>query len=105
LADLGEITQKSGKVVHAFWATMEPASLDNLDPRGRCISHDGENDVCQFYPIDAARRMMIPAQVEFLDRLLEMRDEARVEYCTPEAPTVRQAPQASKRKQNERRKT
>ena len=68
-ADLGTIRQKSGKVVHAFWATVEPESEPLIDDHGRCPSTDHENDVCRFYPLDQARSMMIEAQRELLDRL------------------------------------
>lgn len=67
--ELGSVRQKSGKVVHAFHATVDPASLPLIDARGRCTRHDAENDVCRFYPLDAARPLMIEAQREFLDRL------------------------------------
>lgn len=66
---LGSVRQKSGKVVHAFWATLEETSAANIDERGRCLHHDQENDVCGFYPLDRAYESMIPAQREFLDRL------------------------------------
>lgn len=68
-AALGSIKQKSGKIVHAFWATIEPASVSAIDALGRCRPPDAENDVCRFYPLDNARELMIPAQREFLDRL------------------------------------
>lgn len=68
-ADLGRVTQKSGKVVHAFHATVAPDSLPVIDDRGRCPHHDAENDVCRFYPIAEARPLMIEAQRAFLDRL------------------------------------
>jgi predicted NUDIX family NTP pyrophosphohydrolase len=66
---LGSIRQRSGKVVHAFWATVDKASEAAIDPRGRCREHDQENDVCGFYPLEKAYEIMIPAQSEFLDRL------------------------------------
>ena len=68
-APLGSVRQKSGKIVHAFWATVAPASLSGIDERGRCRTPDSENDVCRFYPIDNAAELMIPAQRVFLDRL------------------------------------
>jgi predicted NUDIX family NTP pyrophosphohydrolase len=68
---LGSVRQKSGKVVHAFWATVEPGSEAAIDERGRCKSPDAENDVCRFYPLEKAAALMIPAQREFLDRLRE----------------------------------
>lgn len=68
---LGSVEQKSGKTVHAFWATVEPASDAAIDAQGRCRSPDAENDVCRFYPLDKAYKMMIPAQRVFLDRVRE----------------------------------
>ena len=68
-ASLGSVTQKSGKLVHAFWATVESDSEAAIDALGRCLRHDHENDVCRFYPIEKAYELMIPAQREFLDRL------------------------------------
>lgn len=68
-APLGSIRQKSGKIVHAFWATVEPESAAAIDARGRCQTPDAENDVCRFYPLEEAPSLMIPAQREFLDRL------------------------------------
>lgn len=69
---LGTIRQKSGKLVHAFWAEVDPASASEIDERGRCRHPDWENDVCRFYPISKAHDLMIPAQREFLDRYAEM---------------------------------
>ncbi len=66
---LGSVQQKSGKVVHAFWATVEAVSESAIDDRGRCRTPDRENDVCRFYPIAKAAELMIPAQREFLGRL------------------------------------
>ena len=68
---LGSVTQKSGKIVHAFWATVATNSLATIDERGRCLRHDAENDVCAFYQLDKAQELMIPAQREFLDRLAD----------------------------------
>jgi predicted NUDIX family NTP pyrophosphohydrolase len=67
---LGSVRQKSGKIVHAFWATVEAQSAAAIDVQGRCQAPDQENDVCRFYPLDTARELMIPAQRELLDRLL-----------------------------------
>lgn len=69
IGSLGSVRQKSGKVVHAFHATVEEQSRDGIDELGRCRFPDGENDVCRFYPIAKAYNLMIPAQREFLDRL------------------------------------
>jgi predicted NUDIX family NTP pyrophosphohydrolase len=68
---LGTIRQRSGKIVDAFWATVEPESQSDVDDRGRCRTPDEENDVCRFYPLEKAYAMMIPAQRELLDRLKE----------------------------------
>ena len=66
---LGEVRQKSGKIVRAFLATVDPASHADIDEHGRCRTPDNENDVCRFYPLEQAADIMIPAQREFLDRL------------------------------------
>ena len=66
---LGSVQQKSGKVVHAFWATVAQESVAAIDEHGRCQTPDAENDVCRFYKIHEARKIMIPAQRAFLDRL------------------------------------
>ena len=70
-AELGSVRQKSGKIVHAFHATVAPESLEGIDRKGRCVRRDHENDVCRFYPLDEAREMMIEAQRQFLDRWQE----------------------------------
>jgi 8-oxo-dGTP diphosphatase len=72
LGELGTVKQKSGKIVHAFWADVDPASAGDVDEKGRCRHPDGENDVCRFYPIEKGAEMMIPAQRELLDRLREL---------------------------------
>ncbi|MFQ5667332.1 MAG: NUDIX domain-containing protein [Candidatus Binatia bacterium] len=74
---LGSVRQKSGKVVHAFWATVAAESEALIDTRGRCQTPDAENDVCRFYPLDAARQLMIPAQRELLDRLQRIMEPSR----------------------------
>ena len=77
-ADLGSVRQKSGKIVHAFWATIASESQSAVDAQGRCQTPDAENDVCRFYQIGQARALMILAQRDFLDRLEEaMRSRAR----------------------------
>jgi predicted NUDIX family NTP pyrophosphohydrolase len=70
-APLGNVKQASGKIVHAFWATVDPGAEALVDAAGRCLHPDEENDVCRFYPIDKAAALMIPAQRPFLDRLRE----------------------------------
>lgn len=71
-ASLGSVKQKSGKIVYAFWATLEPQSAADVDAQGRCRTPDDENDVCRFYPLDQARELMIVAQREFLERLTQV---------------------------------
>jgi predicted NUDIX family NTP pyrophosphohydrolase len=71
-ASLGRIKQKSGKVVHAFWATVAEGSIARIDDKGRCATPDQENDICRFYPLERAPDLMIPAQVELLARLREV---------------------------------
>lgn len=71
-ASLGRINQKSGKIVYAFWATVEEGSLARIDDKGRCATPDQENDVCRFYALDRAPELMIAAQLELLDRLREV---------------------------------
>ena len=66
---LGSVRQKSGKIVHAFWAMVAPESQSAVDAQGRCETPDAENDVCRFYTIEKARALMIPAQRDFLGRL------------------------------------
>ncbi len=74
---LGEVTQKSGKVVHAWAAVLEgaiaiPAThLVEIEwpPRsGRRISFP-ELDRAELFSIEAARTKINPAQAAFLDRL------------------------------------
>jgi predicted NUDIX family NTP pyrophosphohydrolase len=69
---LGSVKQKSGKIVHSFWATVAPESAADIDGQGRCRTPDAENDVCRFYPLGKARELMIPAQREFLERLTDV---------------------------------
>ena len=68
-ASLGSVRQQSGKIVHAFWATVDPQSESAIDALGRCANPDSENNVCRFYPLAKAAALMIPAQRELLARL------------------------------------
>jgi predicted NUDIX family NTP pyrophosphohydrolase len=70
-ADLGSVRQKSGKIVHAFLASVAAESEADIDDRGRCLRGDGENDVCRFYSLADARGLMIEAQRAFLDRITQ----------------------------------
>jgi predicted NUDIX family NTP pyrophosphohydrolase len=75
---LGTITQRGGKVVHAwaFEGDCDPAALVSVEARtewpprsGRYISVP-EIDHVAFFAIPAARTAINVAQVELLDRLL-----------------------------------
>src|SRR5215471_7614641 len=75
---LGAITQRSGKIVHAwaFEGDCDPSRLTSVmtttewPPRsGRQIDIP-EIDRAQFFSLDAARRAINVAQVELLDRLV-----------------------------------
>jgi predicted NUDIX family NTP pyrophosphohydrolase len=76
--DLGEITQRAGKVVRAwaFEGDCDPTALVSLPvpiewpPRSGRTLPVPELDRVQFFAIDEARRMINPAQVTWLDRLL-----------------------------------
>jgi predicted NUDIX family NTP pyrophosphohydrolase len=76
--DLGEVTQRAGKVVRAwaFEGDCDPAALVSLPvpiewpPRSGRIIQVPELDRVQFFAIDEGRRMINPAQVTLLDRLL-----------------------------------
>ena len=77
---LGQITQKSGRGVHAwaFDGTCDPAALVSVEatiewpPRsGRHIAVP-EVDRVQFFTIPAARSVINPAQAALLDRLVTL---------------------------------
>jgi predicted NUDIX family NTP pyrophosphohydrolase len=78
LIGLGSIRQKGGKVVHA-WAGeggFDPASLgSNLfeiewPPRSGKKAEFPEVDRAEWFGLDEARRRIIAAQVELIDRLI-----------------------------------
>ena len=75
---LGSIRQKAGKTVHAWAAEgdLDPAAVvsntmkTEWPPRsGRWITFP-EVDRCEWFDPDTARRKLIPAQAELVDRLL-----------------------------------
>lgn len=79
LIDLGQVRQRAGKVVDAWAAKgdFDPAELDSntfameWPPKsGRQVEFP-EVDRADWFDLDAARRKLLPAQGEFLDRLLE----------------------------------
>ena len=76
--ELSPITQKGGKVVHAwaFAGNCDPAQLRSnaftleWPPRSGTMKEFPEVDRGGFVPLAEARRKLNPAQVEFLDRLV-----------------------------------
>ena len=79
LADLGEVRQKSGKVVTA-WALEGDTDAEHIrsntftlewPPRSGKTQEFPEIDRAQWFPLDEARERILPAQAPFLDRLAE----------------------------------
>jgi predicted NUDIX family NTP pyrophosphohydrolase len=79
LIGLGSIRQRAGKVVEAWAAEGEfdPAALQSIAftlewPRGSGSEREfPEVDQAEWFDLGAARRKILPAQAEFLDRLRE----------------------------------
>jgi predicted NUDIX family NTP pyrophosphohydrolase len=79
LIDLGQIRQRAGKVVDAWGAKGEfdPDALASntfemeWPPRSGREVEFPEVDRAAWFDLDGARRKLLPAQGEFLDRLLE----------------------------------
>lgn len=80
LIALGSVRQKSGKVVEA-WAAEEdfdPAALSSNSfelewpPRSGELRSFPEVDRAEWFGPEAARRKLLAAQAEFVDRLLEL---------------------------------
>jgi len=79
LIELGEIRQKSGKTVTAWAAEGEfdPARLDSTPfplewpPRSGREQQFPEVDRAEWFGAERAREKILPAQVPFIDRLLE----------------------------------
>jgi predicted NUDIX family NTP pyrophosphohydrolase len=79
LIELGSIRQRAGKVVEAWAAEAEfdPAALASntfsmeWPPRSGKEQEFPEVDRAQWFDLGAARQKIIPAQGDFLDRLLE----------------------------------
>jgi len=79
LVPLGSITQRSGKVVHAWAAEadFDPASLDSNSfslewpPRSGKRRKFPEADRAEWFGPEEARRRINPTQAPFIDRLLE----------------------------------
>jgi predicted NUDIX family NTP pyrophosphohydrolase len=79
LIDLGQVRQRAGKVVDAWGAEgdFDPAALDSnrfemeWPPRSGQQAEFPEVDRADWFELEAARRKLLPAQGEFLDRLLD----------------------------------
>lgn len=78
LIELGSIRQRAGKVVEAWAAEAEfdPELLDSntftmeWPPRSGKQAEFAEVDRAGWFGLEAAREKILPAQAEFLDRLL-----------------------------------
>lgn len=79
LVDLGEVRQKAGKVVRA-WGARSDFDLTTLasntfemewPPRSARRQEFPEVDRAAWVDADEARRLLLPAQTAFVDRLLE----------------------------------
>jgi predicted NUDIX family NTP pyrophosphohydrolase len=75
--DLGEVRQKSGKLVHA-WAIpgdLDPTSISSntfmleWPPHSGNLRETPEVDRAEWFPLDVAEEKINPAQVELLERL------------------------------------
>lgn len=79
LIELGSIRQRAGKVVEAWAAEadFDPATLAGntfsmeWPPRSGTQQEFPEVDRAEWFGLEAAREKILPAQAEFLDRLLE----------------------------------
>jgi predicted NUDIX family NTP pyrophosphohydrolase len=78
--DLGELSQRSGKQVHAYAceAEVDPARLRSntcvieWPPRSGRSLEIPEVDRGAWFSLAEARRRILPAQLPFLDRLVEL---------------------------------
>lgn len=79
LVELGSVTQKGGKIVHAWAAEadFDPARLRSnafeleWPPRSGRRAEFPEVDRAEWFAPDEARRRILPAQAPLIDRLLE----------------------------------
>jgi predicted NUDIX family NTP pyrophosphohydrolase len=79
LVDLGDVRQKSGKLVTA-WAAEGDLDAETVSsntftmewpPRSGRTAEFPEIDRARWFGVDAAREKLNPAQAEFLDRLVK----------------------------------
>lgn len=81
LTDLGSVRQKSGKTVHCWAAEgdFDPQTLSSntfsmeWPPRSGREREFPEVDRAEWFDPEEAKRRIIPAQVELLDRLLALK--------------------------------
>jgi predicted NUDIX family NTP pyrophosphohydrolase len=79
LIALGQVRQRSGKVVEAWGAEadFDPAHLDSIcfqmewPPRSGTEAEFPEVDRVEWFDLGRAREKILPAQADFLDRLVE----------------------------------
>jgi predicted NUDIX family NTP pyrophosphohydrolase len=79
LIELGQIRQRAGKMVEAWAAEadFDPAALASntftmeWPPRSGRRAEFPEVDRAEWFDLETAREKILPAQAEFLDRLLE----------------------------------
>ena len=79
LADIGTVTQKAGKLVHAFAAEMEvdPTQTKSNTFEMEWPARSGqmrefpEIDRCAWFPAEEAKLKINPAQQEFIDRVTQ----------------------------------
>ncbi|HET7416262.1 MAG TPA: NUDIX domain-containing protein [Solirubrobacterales bacterium] len=92
LLELGSIRQRAGKVVEA-WASeadFDPATLASntfameWPPRSGKQQEFPEVDRAEWFDLAGAREKILPAQAEFLDRLLARLESADGERGVPE---------------------
>jgi predicted NUDIX family NTP pyrophosphohydrolase len=82
LIELGSVRQRAGKIVDAWGAEgdFDPDALDSntfemeWPPRSGREVEFPEVDRADWFDLEEARRKLLPAQSEFLDRLLEHLD-------------------------------
>jgi predicted NUDIX family NTP pyrophosphohydrolase len=84
-ADLGEVRQKSGKLVHG-WAVRGDLDVDSImsntaviewPPRSGRPIEIPEVDRAEWFGVEAARERINPAQAALLDRLRQLLGDAR----------------------------
>jgi predicted NUDIX family NTP pyrophosphohydrolase len=94
LIPLGDIKQRNGKIVTA-WAARGSFDVDKLSsntfqlewPKGAAVREFPEVDRAGWFRPAEARRKLVPAQAEFVDRLIAALREAGHDIADPASPT------------------